>query len=795
VSGYAHVENVVAGSNDWEKARVNLEFKDQSGSRVGGWPLAYSTDGTSPWKRFEANFAVPPEARRVEIYAGLLNCTGTVYFDNLQMVGYRANGAKYKSGQAEKVDLKNYYPFKPAADDFTPTALDVSHLLDAPAGKYGFMQVKDGHFYFEGGRRARFWGLNVSGPAAFPTHENADRFAARLAKYGCNIIRLHHLDAYWADTNIFDPAYDDTQHFSTENLDRLDYFVAKLKERGIYVYLDLLVHRKFKKGDNVDDYQNVLPGAKVEGFYNARIIELQKQYAKAILTHRNPYTGLAYKDDPAVASVKIINEATLHYLGTLSDVSPVYLAELDRLWNAWLMKKYGSRQKLESAWWNQETGVSCLKSSEDPGAVTVKRGEMVLAKYTDQYRKFDYPREADTSAFYYEIETNYYKDMQKYLAGLGVKVPLSGSNHWENILSDVAANGNLDYIDRHRYWDHPRLAYGTKVIFDDLPMVQNPDASLPVYFAAYKIAGKPYSISEWNCCWPNEYISEGPMIMAAYAALQDWDAVLQFDITSPDWGSKLENNFDVAAWPAVLNQWPAAALLFHRQDVAAAKNLISETIPADQVFGVPDEDRRVGASGQEYLPLVSRVERKLDLKGGAYAITGADAARDFYDNNAKQISSDTEELFWNYAEGVVMINVARTQSLVGFVKDKKFQLANVLFEPRSEFAALTVSSIDGAGIGDSKHMLLTAAGKMRNTGQFYSEAKTQLKALGKGPILLEGISSKVTLYFSKPGAQIEVWKLDSRGSRLSQINAPRVGQGFVFEISPKDKAINYEIVR
>ena len=27
--------------------------------------------------------------------------------------------------------------------------LNFSHLLDAPAGKHGFVRVKDGHFFFE----------------------------------------------------------------------------------------------------------------------------------------------------------------------------------------------------------------------------------------------------------------------------------------------------------------------------------------------------------------------------------------------------------------------------------------------------------------------------------------------------------------------------------------------------------------------------------------------------------------------------------------------------------------------
>ena len=40
--------------------------------------------------------------------------------------------------------------------------LNYSHLLDAPAGKHGFVETKQGHLYFEDGLRARFLGFNVA---------------------------------------------------------------------------------------------------------------------------------------------------------------------------------------------------------------------------------------------------------------------------------------------------------------------------------------------------------------------------------------------------------------------------------------------------------------------------------------------------------------------------------------------------------------------------------------------------------------------------------------------------------
>ena len=54
---------------------------------------------------------------------------------------------------------ETWFPFMVPWDDATVTATDVSRLtLDAPAGKHGFLTVKNSHFYFEDGTRIRFLG-------------------------------------------------------------------------------------------------------------------------------------------------------------------------------------------------------------------------------------------------------------------------------------------------------------------------------------------------------------------------------------------------------------------------------------------------------------------------------------------------------------------------------------------------------------------------------------------------------------------------------------------------------------
>ena len=212
--------------------------------------------------------------------------------------------------------------------------LNYSHLLDAPAGKHGFVEARNGHLYFEDGVRAKFLGFNVAARSNTPDHETADKLAERFASMGVNLIRLHAADApigkeagSWSsceEAPLLDYASGSSRKFNQTGLDRFDYFVAKLKEKGIYLHIDLIVAREFQPDDEMD-YPGGAPSCiKRYAMYNERMIELQKEYAKELLCHVNPYTGLSLVDDPAVMTVQINNEdsAIKWVMGCLLYTSP-----------------------------------------------------------------------------------------------------------------------------------------------------------------------------------------------------------------------------------------------------------------------------------------------------------------------------------------------------------------------------------------------------------------------------------------------------------------------------------------
>ena len=237
-------------------------------------------------------------------------------------------------------------------------ALDFSHLLDAPAGKHGHVVVRDGHFYFEDGARARFIGFNLPTRSNTPDHETADKLAARFASLGVNVIRLHAADApigdepgSWSscrEAPLLDYESGTTRTFHPDGLDRFDYFWGKLKEHGIYLHIDLIVARAFQEGDGLD-YPGE-PGSclKCYTMVNRRLIELQKEYAQKLLCHVNPYTGTRLLDDPAVMTLQINNEdSAIKGTADVKDLPGVapYRKELLEKFGHFLLAKYGSRGK------------------------------------------------------------------------------------------------------------------------------------------------------------------------------------------------------------------------------------------------------------------------------------------------------------------------------------------------------------------------------------------------------------------------------------------------------------------
>ena len=662
----------------------------------------------------------------------------------------------------ERIGLKPFTIDHRAADG---SVVDLSFLLDAPAGKDGFIQVRNGHFAKPDGKRFRIWGVNITqfaaGSVHFPPKDDAAFWVATLARFGVNCVRLHFFDVE-APKGIIAPNRDDTRAFDPEQLDRLDFFVAELKKFGIYSDLNLNVGRRYKAGDGVRDYQ-LIGDAKALTLFDPRLIELQKEYARKLLTHYNPYTKSEYRNEPAIAIIEIVNENTIvgawakgRLRGTKTsgppagwqDITPYYEQELTALYHAWLKRR---------------------------GAAPVPR------LVPDEFSKATKKRFETELSFYMELESNFYRDMKTYLKQtLGSKSLLIGTSDYTYGFSSyplISSTSLLDIIDGHGPWENR-------------PMVNEPLNSVPVRLSRSAVAGKPFVVTEHNHRFQNDYTSEGIPLLAAYGAFQDWDGIFLYTFETkprsyvPYNGSRADLSHD----PVKIPNLPAGALMFLRSDISAALETVARSYTREQVY----ESLRLPSSEGVYFTPGFPASVALRHGSRIRSLDGAPTQKLAYDDTSP-IVSDTKELAWYFTPnrnkaltGMVTVDTPRTQALIGFLPAYKQSVRNLSADIGNKFATLVLTSLDSKAISQSSRMLLSAGSRVTNTPKGDG---------GSGPpTLIEPVTGKVVIRNLENAAAVYSSPLDGAGRRMGPpIPSRKTAEGW--EVTLGDQVTTwYEIM-
>jgi hypothetical protein len=647
---------------------------------------------------------------------------------------------------------------------FQRSPVDVSFLLDAPAGKHGFIKVKDGHLATADGERIRFWGVNITdwskGSRQIPSKQDADLWAATLARFGLNSVRFQFLDLP-APRGLVKAGTGTTRTLDPEQVDREDFFIAELEKRGIYIDFNLLVGRPFTEGDGVRDASLLREGAKGTSLFDARLIELEKEYARELLDHRNPYTNRKYTQDPAVALVEINNEDAINvgYKGP----SPFYDQELQTLYTAWLARHRSADQIASlrrAAYVGPEAAVPLMN----------RRGQASTAPEVRLLTEAD---------FYNDLQRNYFDDFRNYLRQtLGSQSLVIGTadhSHSGSGYPVLQAESGMDVIDGHTYWEHPEYYVHKSA------MVNDPDNSMVVELARSAIAGKPYTVSEVNEPFPNDYAGEAIPILAAYAGLQDWDGIFWYTFepkASADWKPYVGDPFDLSLDPVKMPELAAGALMFLRGDLSVALKTDLRTYSQQQVIDsmiLPTSDRPFFTPG---FPLALPLEHEVRIGSLDGPPTAPFQARQPSD----PIVSDTRELSWytspgepkSEGTGVVTIDSPRTQGLIGFVSAQAKSTSHLSAAIGNRFATLLLTSLDGKPVQASSRMLLIAGGTVQNTGQTWNSAHTDVSNFGESPTLIDPVTGSLTLRGLAGARRVTLQAIDGAGQPLGAA-VPAVG--------------------
>lgn len=157
----------------------------------------------------------------------------------------------------------------------------------------------------------RFYGTNYTLPFAHAyratntlgvDHKKAiDRDVYHLSRMGLNAYRIHLWDVELSDSigNLLE----------NDHLDLLDYLISQLEQRNISVIIT--AQTNFGNGypeRNTDTGAYSYDYDKCDIHANPEAIKAQQRYIKALVGHKNPYTGRSYADDRSIIALEINNE-------------------------------------------------------------------------------------------------------------------------------------------------------------------------------------------------------------------------------------------------------------------------------------------------------------------------------------------------------------------------------------------------------------------------------------------------------------------------------------------------------
>lgn len=702
---------------------------------------------------------------------------------------------RLKPGQKLGTDEPGWWAFDPGAETFGNTALvNLRPLNEAVAGQSGFVRADGDSFRLGDGRPVRFWAVNTSAPQGDAGKEQMDFMAARFAKLGINMVRIH--------GGLFDRAGADPAKIDAGRLDNYFYLINALKKQGIYVHLSNYFPLWFnvKPSDAIpgtDDIIGKIPFGLL--IFEPRMQEIYKSWLRQILTTKSPYSGRTLAEETSVGVFEIQNEDSLFFW----TFQPASLGKgprelLEKKFGAWLANKYGSLNRAFAAWPGDR--------HPDDGAVESRAGlygayEMSSAGFPNQSpdrRK----RILDQVHFLAQLQHDFYVNMRDFVRNdLGAKWPVSASN-WTTApglgFIERYTYSGVDVIDKHGYFGGPHEGNGAGwsvragQTYQDKTAMYNPES---VPFQYVRLPGHPHIQTEiaWNK--PNRYIAEGEPLVSAYSSLQGVDGVYFFAAGSGDWDNNGGGNWTYMM-PGEIGQSPAEALQYRRGDLTPGETILRQVTTVEDILNLKSSTLLEGANadfrmteapkaGQAariagFDPLsffVGRVERTFAPNAQPVAI---DLSR-YIDRANKKITSSTGQIVWDYGRGVLSVNSPRSQAAVGFLAAAgPIQLGDVTIDSRNQYGAIHVISLDGQPLAGSRRILIQAFTEEKMYG--FRSANGLIGDIGRAPITVRDIDATLTI---ANGAGFKAASLDEQGYARALLQTQITGSSATI-ILPKD---------
>ena len=330
-------------------------------------------------------------------------------------------------------------------------------------------------------------------------------------------------------------------------------------------------------------------------------------------------------------------------------------------------------------------------------------------------------RKADRMMFLAETEKAYFDGMYKYIKyELGCTANITGTIVFGPL--GLWTQSDMDYIDSHAYWKHPQFPGkpwdpgNWKV--EQEAMSAHPSGSTLIELASERLAGKPFTVSEYNHPAPLDSQAECVPMIASWAARQDWNGVwlYTYSHSNNQWDRNYLNSyFDIDSNPAKWGFMRAGAAAFRQEGIAETSS-----------------PRKFKLS-QMGLPVLDKLAM----------------AHIKYDRNMKALFNDNlmgnhdDRFIWQNGLYITLSNscgaIAGKMKNLTTTLDRDMGLEINIKTP--ETAAIML-----APINNNSNLLIAACGKCENTDMKFSvNRETVGRNWGHGPVKIETVEGTIAL--------------------------------------------------
>ncbi len=698
---------------------------------------------------------------------------------------WRKSPAEKAREEPKTISAAATWSFEAPEDPSAEPMLNLRYLNEEQAGQGGWIRrSEDGRdFVNKDGQSVRFWAVNSSLLDASP--EQMDKQAAFLAGKGVNMVRvtpsIHPKGADAAMTDV-----------DEEELEKVFRFVAACRNQGIYVTIcpywahgshlaDAAQHWGI---EGYDTDQVALFGLI---FFHEPLQEAYKAWVRELYTRKNPHTGLALKDDPAVAIAQVLHDDSLLFF-TFQAIREPVRGELRKLFADWAKEKYGSLDKASQAW----DAAEHFNDNYDQGQVGLYQTWQFTQTPGPDNPTGQAKRMADQMEFMARLQHDFYSGMKKYYKDeLGCKqlilaadsktanpLLMDDAERWSQTGADII--GVSRFVEGYHMGPQRDVQIQAEQQFGNLSVLKKPDA-LPA--ALKQVAGHPMVVTESTWLHPNRYQSEGAMLVSAYMSMGGVDSLYWSLADSTDWvynpiGDDGAMNKLSLAVPQLLGSFPANALAFRKGYVSRAEApAVSEHRSLEAVFNrkVPifsdiaeADELRTGEQYAANSPIRKDVHRAAGLVGPVEVTFGSEEGKTklnnvdtLIDSEAKTVASSTGELELNWDKGICTVDAPKYQAISGFLRvaGGTFKTSALRVDSLNDYVTIVAVSMDDQPIRSSSKVLVQITTAARPQGwttkvdDVVLDGKTvpveTILKLGQAP--LQVLETKTSITIGNPG--------------------------------------------